>query len=230
VLPNAWDVASARAVAGAGFPVIATSSHAVAASLGYPDSDAMPAQTAFEAVARIAAGVDLPVTADIEAGYRLPAADLVDRLLDAGAVGCNLEDTDHHGPDVLVPIEGQVERLAAVREAADAAGVPIVINARVDVFLRRIGTPESQLAEGVRRGRAYLEAGADCVYPIGLTDPNTIERFVREVGAPVNAWLRPDGPSLDTLSRLGVARVSLAGGLFRRAMAEVERALDELKS
>jgi 2-methylisocitrate lyase-like PEP mutase family enzyme len=219
-----------RAVAGAGFPVIATSSHAVAASLGFPDGDVMPAGAAFDAIARIAASVDLPVTADLEAGYGLAAADLVGRLLDAGAVGCNLEDTDHHGADVLISIERQTERLLAVRQASDAAGVPVVINARIEVFLRRAGTPESQLSEAVRRGKAYLVAGADCLYPIGLIDPNGIELFAREVGPPVNIWLRPDGPSRETLARLGVARISLAAGLFRRAMAEVERALDDLKT
>src|SRR5437764_15300934 len=117
LLPNVWDVASAQAVARAGFPVIATSSHAVAASLGFPDSDVMPADAAFDAVARIASSVHLPVTADLDAGYGLPAADFVQRLLDAGAVGCNLEDTDHHGADVLVPVETQVERLQGVRRA-----------------------------------------------------------------------------------------------------------------
>ena len=230
LLPNVWDVASAHAVAGAGFPVIATSSHAVAASLGYPDNDSMPVEEAFGAIARISRTIDVPMTADLEAGYRLPAPELVRRLLDAGAVGCNLEDTDHHGPGVLAPIATQVERLRAVREAGRAAGVPIVINARIDVFLREAGEPESRLPEAIRRGQAYASAGADCLYPIGLGDPAAIETFMREVGAPVNIWLRPGGPSRATLAGLGVARISLAGGLFRRSMAEIERALDELRA
>lgn len=230
LLPNVWDVASARAVAEAGFPVIATSSHAVAASLGFPDSDSIPAEAAFAAIARVAASVELPLTADLEAGYQLPAAELVERLLAAGAVGCNLEDTDHHGPNVLVPMERQAERLRAVREASAAAGVPVVINARIDVFLREPGDPESRLPEALRRGKAYLAAGADCLYPIGLTDHRAIETFVREVGAPVNIWLRPDGPSRDELARMGVARISLAAGLFRLAMAEVQRALADLRT
>ncbi|MDQ2743947.1 MAG: isocitrate lyase/phosphoenolpyruvate mutase family protein [Chloroflexota bacterium] len=230
LLPNIWDVASAHAVAAAGFPVIATSSHAVAASLGFPDSDSMPAEAAFAVIARIAAGVDLPVTADLEAGYQLPASELVKRLLAAGAVGCNLEDSDHHGPNELVPMEKQAERLRAVREASAAAGVPVVINARIDVFLREPGDPESRLPEAVRRGKAYLATGADCLYPIGLTAPRAIETFVREVGAPVNIWLRPDGPSREELVQLGVARISLAAGLFRLAMAEVQRALEALKT
>jgi 2-methylisocitrate lyase-like PEP mutase family enzyme len=229
LLPNVWDVASARAVAEAGFPVIATSSYAVAASLGVPDTDAMPADLAFNTVRRIAAAVELPVTADLEGGYELPASEFVERLLDAGAVGCNLEDTDHHGPEMLVPLERQAERLQAVRQASEAAGVPVVINARIDVFLREVGEPSSRLAEGIRRGQAYLAAGADCLYPIGLSDPAAIETFIQEVGAPVNIWWRPDGPSLQTLAGLGVARISLAAGLFRRSMAAIRQALDELR-
>lgn len=229
LLPNAWDAASARAVAEAGFPVIATSSFAVAASLGFPDADSMPADVAFATIARIASGVDLPVTADIEAGYERSADDLVARLLAAGAVGCNLEDTDHHGSNVLVPVEQQVVRLQSVREAGRAAGVPIVINARVDVFMRRSDDPQSLLPEALERGRAYLEAGADCLYPIGLTDASTIEAFVQGVSAPVNIWLRPDGPSRQTLAVMGVARISLAAGLFRAAMAEITRVLETLR-
>jgi len=228
LLPNVWDAATARAVADAGFPVIATSSLAVAASLGFPDDDSMPPDAAFSVVSRVAAAVDLPVTADLEAGYQLPPTEFVERMLAAGAVGCNLEDTDHHGPDVLVPVERQAERLHAVREASDAAGVPIVINARVDVFLHQFGDPESRLPEAIRRGKAYLAAGADCLYPIGLTDPETIAAFVQAVNAPVNIWLRPDGPSRETLARLGVARISLAAGLFRRSMAAVQDLLKDL--
>lgn len=228
LLPNVWDVASARAVAEAGFPIVATSSHAVAASLGHPDTDSMPVEEAFGAIARIARAVEVPVTADLEAGYRLPAPELVERLLGAGAVGCNLEDTDHHGADVLVPIERQADRLRAVRQASQEAGVPVVINARIDVFLREVGDPQSRLPQAIRRGQAFIAAGADCLYPIGLGDPAAIEVFVREVGAPVNIWLRPDGPSRQTLAELGVARISLAGGLFRRAMVEITHALHEL--
>jgi 2-methylisocitrate lyase-like PEP mutase family enzyme len=229
ILPNVWDAASAGVVADAGFPVVATSSHAVAASLGYADTDSMPPEAAFAAVARIAAAADRPVTADIEAGYGLSPEDLVGRLLDAGAVGCNLEDSDHHGAGVLVPVDRQADWLRAVRDASETAGVPIVINARVDVFIREAGEPESRLPEAIRRGKAYLEAGADCVYPIGLTDRDAIAAFVREVAAPVNIWLRPDAPDRATLAELGVARISLAAGLFRRAMAEIRRALDGLR-
>ncbi|MGH2447135.1 MAG: isocitrate lyase/PEP mutase family protein [Chloroflexota bacterium] len=230
LLPNVWDVASAQAVAGEGFPVIATSSRAIAASLGFPDADVMPADTAFDAVRRIAGDVDLPVTADLEAGYQLPAADFVERLLQAGAVGCNLEDTDHHGSSMLAPIERQSDRLRAIRRATNDAGVRIVINARIDIFLHGSGDPQSHLAEAIERGKAYLSSGADCLYPIGLEDTSVIAEFVREVDAPVNIWLRPNGPSLEALAKLGVARVSLASGLFHVAMKEVQRQLRKLRA
>lgn len=131
---------------------------------------------------------------------------------------------------MLVPIENHAERLRAAREASEQAGVPVVINARIDVFLRTEGNIDSQLSEAIRRGKAYLTAGADCLYPIGLIDPAAIETFVREVGAPVNIWLRPDSPSRETLARQDVARISPAAGLFRRAMAEVWRAIDALQT
>jgi 2-methylisocitrate lyase-like PEP mutase family enzyme len=130
VLPNAWDVASARLVVKAGFPVVATSSGAIAATLGHQDDDSMPIGEAFGVVARIARNVPVPVTADLEAGYGVPPAELVNRLLDAGAVGCNLEDTDHHGGGGLIDADAHVERLGAIRQAANDAGVDIVLNAR----------------------------------------------------------------------------------------------------
>jgi 2-methylisocitrate lyase-like PEP mutase family enzyme len=220
VLPNAWDAASARLVADAGFPVVATSSAAVAASLGHPDGEAMPADDAFAAVARIAAAVEVPVTADIEAGYSLDPTELVDRLLAADAVGCNLEDTDHHGPGDLVEADRNAERLGAVREAADAAGVHVVVNARVDVF--RFGPPSAdRLDDAIGRARLYLEAGADCVYPIRLSDAAAIRAFVEAIGAPVNVMAAPDAPPLARLRELGVRRVSYASGLHRSASAAV---------
>ena len=228
MLPNAWDVASARAVEAAGFPVVATSSYAVADSLGLADDDSMPVAMAFSAIGRVATAVSVPVTADIEAGYQLSAVELVAALLGAGAVGCNIEDGDHHGSGVLVPMERQAEHLRAIRDASEAAGVSIVINARVDAFIREAGEPGSRLEEAIRRGKAYLAAGADCVYPIALRDEESIRTFVQEVGGPVNIWLRPDGPSRQALAELGVARISLATGLFRRSLTEIERALKEL--
>jgi 2-methylisocitrate lyase-like PEP mutase family enzyme len=227
VLANAWDVPSARTIEAAGFPAVATSSHAVADLHGAPDADVLGADTAFAAVAAIARAVAVPVTADIEAGYGLDPDALVARLLQAGAVGCNLEDTDHHGADgtALVPVERQAARIAAVKEAGRREGVDIVVNARTDAFVLRL---DDAVAESVERGRAYLAAGADCCYPIGAAAEDDLRTLVRGIGGPVNVLLRRGVPDLDVLRSLGVARASVGSGLFRiaqRALAEAAAAL-----
>ncbi|HEY0814828.1 MAG TPA: isocitrate lyase/phosphoenolpyruvate mutase family protein [Pseudonocardia sp.] len=228
VLPNAWDAASATVVAEAGFPAVATASAAISAMLGYPDGEGAPWQEMFAAAGRIARVVSVPVTVDAEAGYGLPPKELVGRLLETGAVGCNLEDTDHRAGGLTEPGR-QAERLAAVRGAADEAGVPIVVNARIDVFLPPSGVPAAErLAEAVRRGRRYLEAGADCVYPIGVGDERDIATLVAELPGPVNANTRPGGPDLDRLRELGVARVSYGPRFYREALANLKTAIGEL--
>jgi 2-methylisocitrate lyase-like PEP mutase family enzyme len=214
LLPNAWDVWSARAVAAAGVGAIATTSAGVAESLGYRDGEAMPAEVAFGAVARVASAVEVPVTADLEAGYGLAPEPFVAALFEAGAVGCNLEDTDH-GAGGRVPLKRQAERIAAVVEAAASRGVRIVINARVDCFLDGSRSPE-RLEEAISRGRAYLEAGADCVYPILAAEPEDLGALVRELGV-INAISFPGGPSIARLRELGVARISLGPFLAREA-------------
>lgn len=212
VLANAWDVVSARLVEGAGFPVVATSSGAIAATLGYHDNDSMPPDEAFGAIARIVRGVSVPVTADIEAGYELSPKELVERLLNAGAVGCNLEDTDHHSGADLVDADTNADRLRAMRRAAAEAGVDVVLNARVDV-LRLAGDQRELFEEGVRRARLYLQAGADCVFPIRLSDEELIREFVERVDGPVNV-VAAGAPPLARLAQLGVARISYAGSLM----------------
>ncbi len=219
VLANIWDVASARLTEAAGFAAVATSSGAVAESLGHADHEGAPAEEMFAATGRIAAAVSVPVTMDAESGYRLPAETLVERLLAVGAVGCNLEDTDHRTGG-LVEVDEQAAWLARVRAAATAAGVGLVLNARIDVFLqaRAAGDEPDEAAllpAALRRARAYLAAGADCVFPILLNRPDTIERFVTGVGQrPVNITLR-ESTSPAELGALGVARVSLGTGLWR---------------
>ncbi|RIV32688.1 isocitrate lyase/PEP mutase family protein [Micromonospora radicis] len=224
VLPNAWDAGSARAVVAAGFAAVATGSAAVAESLGYADGEDTPVEEMFAAVARISRAVDVPVTADLERGYRLPPAELVRRLLDAGAVGLNLEDSAP-GVGTLVSPQAQVELLAGVRAAADAAGVPIVVNARVDVFLRAGGDPAGRLDAAIERARAYLAAGADCVYPIMLADPAELRTFVAAVDAPVNVLAHPAAPTPPELAALGVARVSYGPGLYAATQAHTARLL-----
>ena len=234
VLANVWDAASARLVEAAGFPVVATSSAAVAESLGYADHQGAPVDEMLAAAGRIARAVSVPLTVDAEAGYGLAAGELVDRLLAAGAVGCNLEDSDHTAGTGLVDLGRQAEWLAAVRAAADRSAVPLVINARVDVVIaaRASGSPvdEPALAEAIiDRSRAYLAAGADCVYPITLRDPDVIRQVVAALApAAVNILSPLDGVS--ALAELGVARTSTATGLWRMAKAALAEQLAVLKS
>ena len=210
VLRNAWDAASARALAD-GAPALATTSVGVAQALGYDDGGHLPAEEAFAALARIVAAVDVPVTADCEAGYGLAPAAFVDGLLGAGAVGCNLEDTDHATRGLRDATE-QAAYLAAVKEAGRERGVDLVLNARVDVHVRG-GT----LEDGLARARAYREAGADCVYPIFCHDEEGIKAYVEAV-AVVNVHVHPSAPDLARLAELGVARASFGGTLFRAAL------------
>jgi 2-methylisocitrate lyase-like PEP mutase family enzyme len=228
VLPNAWDVAGARLVVKAGFPVVATSSGAISATLGHEDNDSMPLDEAFGMIARIARSVPVPVTADVEAGYRLSPQDLVDRLRIAGAVGCNLEDTDHHGGAGLVDAGEHAERPRAVRQAATEAGVDIVLNARIDV-LRLAGDRRELFEEAVRRARVYLQAGADCVFPIRLADDELIGEFVRRVEGPVNVVGAGAAP-LAQLAQLGVRRVSFAGFLKNQLYRAHETKLSEIEA
>ena len=212
LLVNAWDPPSARRLAHDGYPAIATTSAGVAEALGYEDGNVTPPDEMLAAVGRIAAVVDVPVTADLEAGYGLRPRELVEGLLRAGAVGLNFEDTDHAGGG-MVDAESQAERLAAIKEAGRAAGVDVVLNARVDVFLH-----DAEVDEAVRRGRLYADAGADCVYPIGVKGRDAIRRLVEEIGAPLNILAVPGGLSLAELGELGVARVSFGSGLMHIAM------------
>jgi 2-methylisocitrate lyase-like PEP mutase family enzyme len=208
VLPNAWDAASARAFAALGYPALATTSGGVAEALGYADGEATPPGEMLAAVGRIARAVEVPVSADLEAGYGLAAPELVAGVREAGAAGLNLEDTDPRSR-ALVDVDAQVERLGAVR----AAGPELVLNARVDVFLR--GAP---FEEAVARGRAYLAAGADCVYPIGLEDLDALGALVAAVDGPVNVHVRPGWMPLAELAGLGVRRVSFGTSLCEAAL------------
>ncbi|ANN17957.1 carboxyvinyl-carboxyphosphonate phosphorylmutase [Amycolatopsis orientalis] len=227
VLPNVWDAASAEVVAEAGFPAVATASAAVSAMLGYPDGEGAPWQEMFAAAGRVARAVSVPVTVDAEAGYGLAPREFVDRLLETGAVGCNLEDTDH-ATGGLVDAGEHAQRLADIRSAASDAGVPIVVNARVDTFLGDRGIPEAdRLAEAVRRGRLYREAGADCVYPIGVRRRDDLAALVTELGCPVNGNV---GEELDlaALRELGVARVSYGPRFYRAALEGFKTAIKNL--
>jgi 2-methylisocitrate lyase-like PEP mutase family enzyme len=234
LLPNAWDVVTARAVVAAGFPVVATTSGGVAATLGYEDHEGAPGGEMLAAAARIARGVEVPVTVDAEAGYAMQPADLVAALQAAGAAGCNLEDTDHTAGSLRDPDE-HAAWLRAVCQAASADGYPLVINARVDVFLGPFlagagpGTQEELVPEALRRAQAYLEAGVDCVFPIALWEAGALRRFMSEVGGPTNVVRLPQAPSLAELAAMGVARVSWGVLLYREAMARFEEQLASLQ-
>jgi 2-methylisocitrate lyase-like PEP mutase family enzyme len=230
LLPNAWDVGSAREVEAAGFPVVATTSAAVAVVLGFADHEQTPVDEMLKAVERIARAVELPVTADLEAGYGVPPAEFARRVVATGAVGLNLEDSDHRGEQPLRDAERQADWLRTFKSAAQQAGVDLVLNARIDVHIRQVGAPEGRLEEALRRARLYVQAGADCVYPIGVCDEPTVAAFVQGVSAPVNILLRSGCPSLARLKELGVRRVSLAAFLYRASMQHVRLMLDQLRS
>lgn len=230
ILPNAWDVSSAQAVVSAGFPVVATTSGGVAAALGYGDHELAPAAEMFAAATRIARSVDVPVTVDAEAGYGLSPEDLIDAFLDAGVAGCNLEDTDHK-TGALADLRAHSSWLAAVRETARSRDYALVINARVDVFFpqRLAGSSAAaMLEEGVHRAGAYIDAGADCVYPILLSDRQVIADFTKAVKNPVNILALPSAPSVAQLADMGVARISYGSMLHRESMEHLSTVLAQM--
>jgi 2-methylisocitrate lyase-like PEP mutase family enzyme len=234
LLPNAWDVATARAVVAAGFPVVATTSGGVAATLGYADHEGAPGDEMLAAAARIARGVEVPVTVDAEAGYGMEPAELVAALRSVGAAGCNLEDSDYAAGRLRDP-DRHAEWLGAVRQAASEDGYPLVINARVDVFLGPFlagagpGTQDELVPEALRRANSYLEAGVDCVFPIILWEADALRRFTSEVRGPVNVVRLPQAPSLVELAELGVARVSWGILLHGAAMGRFQEQLASLR-
>ncbi|HVC40664.1 MAG TPA: isocitrate lyase/phosphoenolpyruvate mutase family protein [Candidatus Saccharimonadales bacterium] len=228
VLPNAWDAASARAVVAAGFPVVATTSGGVAATLGYADGQDAPPDQMFAAATRIARSVDTPVTIDSEAGYGLAPEVLVERLLDAGAAGCNLEDSDHAAGG-LIDAQRHAEWLAAVRRAALGRGFGLVINARIDVFIGQdVQNVPDLLHDVISRARAYIDAGVDCVFPIVLSDVDVIRALLDAIQFPVNIFGVPPAPSYSTLKKMGVARISYGSSLHRQSMRELATNLGQL--
>jgi 2-methylisocitrate lyase-like PEP mutase family enzyme len=217
LLPNAWDCASARIFEQAGFPAIATTSAGLANSLGYPDGQCIPREEMLAAVKRIAACVDVPVTADLEAGYE-DMAKTTAGLVDSGAVGLNLEDLDYGGTKGLLEIGKQVQKIAAVRRIGDELGVKLVINARTDAYLAQIGDAESRFGSTCDRSRAYIEAGADCVFIPGVRDEEVIGRLVQALKFPINILAGAGTPPVHRLKELGVARVSVGSGIMRATM------------
>jgi 2-methylisocitrate lyase-like PEP mutase family enzyme len=236
VLPNAWDVASALLLCRQGFPAIATTSAGIAFSRGYVDGERISREEAMEALRAMVAHVDVPVSADMEAGYgRDPAvvAETVRQAIGAGVVGGNLEDSskgdekDRGRP--LFDLDFAVERCRAAREAADSCGIPFVLNARVDCYLC-LGNGPQVAAAAIRRGNAYIEAGATCVFIPGVTSAEEIGLLAKEIAAPLNVLAAPGIPTVQELAGLGVARLTLGSSLARAAYSEAIRVARELRT
>jgi 2-methylisocitrate lyase-like PEP mutase family enzyme len=233
ILPNAWDVASARIFEDAGFPAIATTSAGIAFSLGYPDGQRIPREEMMARIGRIARAVEVPVTADIEAGYGPSpedAARATRELIQAGVVGMNLEDGSGNPDRPLIDLQLAIEKVRAARQAAVERRAQIWINARTDVYLRLGGDPDANYLEALRRLVAFREAAADSVFAPGLKDADRIGRLVKAVECPVNILAVPGTLSIPELEKLGVRRVSLGSGPMRATLSLLRRVAAELKT
>jgi 2-methylisocitrate lyase-like PEP mutase family enzyme len=235
LLPNAWDAVSARLFEESGFRAVATTSGGLAWALGYPDGEGAPWAEVVAATRRIVRVVNVPVSADIEAGFGVTPADVfsnVREMIAAGVVGINIEDSDLRAKGMLRPIGDSVERIRAARRAANESGVPIVLNARTDVFHHNIGEAKDRPAEALARARAYLEAGADCIFLFGRPELEVVAELAKSIKAPVNIVGRAGMSRMAELERLGIARVSTASGPSMAALSTVRnvaRALYETR-
>jgi 2-methylisocitrate lyase-like PEP mutase family enzyme len=230
VVVNAWDVASARITEAAGVAAIATTSAGMAWNLGAADGDQLPRTLALDAIARIVAAVDLPVTVDIESGYApgsYGVGDTIRRVITAGAVGVNLEDGLYIGDSPLRDVPEQAKRIMSARKAADGAGIPLFINARVDTFLRDAGDSSERLVDTLARARAYLDAGADGIFVPGVIDIAIIAALTASIAAPVNIMVGPGSPTVEQLAAHGAARISLGASVACAAYGLIERAARE---
>src|SRR5229473_45558 len=221
---------SARVFEDAGFPAVATSSAGMLVSLGYPDGEVINRQEFVSAVGRIARVLSVPLSADIVAGFGKTTKEVVatvKAILKAGGIVINIEDFAH-ATKKLFPIERQIENVKAIRRLGDTVGVPVVINARTDALRFGIGNEEAKFEEAVRRAIAYRDAGADCIYPMGLTEAASIRSFVKEIDFPINVMVRKGLPPINELKRLGVARVSFGPSASYAAMGLLKRAAKEV--
>ncbi len=232
VLPNIWDPGGARMLEHLGYPAVATASAAVAYSLGYDDGQQLTLDAMLDAVGRVASSVDVPVTADMEWGYAEQPEDVAETMrevLRAGAVGINLEDSSR-GRETLFDIGFQCARIRAVREMAREEGVPLVINARTDVFFPKVsGTADEKFDQAVLRAKAYLEAGGDCFYPIMLGDLATLRKLFQAIQAPINVLAPTARATLLELEAAGIARVSLGPALMWASLTVMQKIAVELR-
>ena len=233
VLPNAWDAASARIFGQSGFGAIATTSAGIAFTLGYPDGQRIPREEMLQRVALIARSVSVPVTADVESGYGPSpedAAQTAIAVIEAGAVGMNFEDATDNAAKPLAELSLQLEKIRAVIEAGQKAGVPLVLNARTDVYLAQVGSPESRYDETIKRLSAYRDTGADCLFVPGIREKEIIARLIRDLQFPLNILVGPGSPSIPELQALGVARASVGSSAMRAALGMAQRIAEELKA
>lgn len=235
LLPNAWDAASARIFEEAGFSAIGTTSAGIAYAEGYQDAEQIDRNTMVRAIAKIVKAVSVPVTADIEGGYGPRPADVaqtVGDVLDAGAVGINLEDTAHYGgPAALLGLDEQCERIGAARDAASRRGVPLVINARTDTFLLNLGaTVDERMAITVDRGARYLAAGADLLFVPLLVDPSIVKRIVSQLRGSISLMALPGAPAAEELFAAGAARISIGQMAMLATLGLLKRIGEELRT
>lgn len=218
VLPTVWDAWSARLAVDAGFAALTVGSHPVADSIGRADNEGMTFDELLTRVAQITEAVDVPVSVDIESGYAQPAQRLIEGLLSAGAIGLNIEDTVHSEGGRIRESAEHAELVGALRSAADAAGVHVVVNARTDLFLRKHGDESDRTDRAIARLKEAAEAGADVLYPVGRHDDDTMRRLTSELPLPVNAIGIPDSDDPASFGPLGVARISF-GPFLQAALA-----------
>jgi 2-methylisocitrate lyase-like PEP mutase family enzyme len=235
VLANSWDVGSSRLIEACGYRAVGTTSMGIAASLGYPDGQVMHLSEMLPVVSGIVNAVRAPVTADMEAGYGDDTDDVVasvKKMIDTGIVGINIEDSVSLSPVLIDELEFS-ERIAAIRGLSDELGLHLVINARTDAFYTSSGSTHEKLAESIRRGNKYSDAGADCVFVQPVWEREIISTLVKEINAPINILANPGigggmPPSVSELQELGVARLSLGSGLMKATLALMKKVADEL--
>ncbi len=231
ILPNVWSPIGARLLEAKGYPAVATASAAISSSLGYMDGERLQRSTMIDMIGRIAGSVDVPVTADIEAGYGDSLdelAETIELLLDSGAVGINLEDSLEEGGE-LRAVDQQCSRIAHARQVADRRGIPLVINARTDSFVSGPFADNAERIEDcVERAQAYAEAGADCVYPMGPGDLDTLRHLRERIEAPLNVLVTEGAVSLTQMQEIGINRASLGPFVFRSCLARFEQVVVDL--
>lgn len=232
VLPNAWDAITARIFMEAGFPAIGTTSAGIAVALGYPDGQQVPLDEMVQAVQRIVRVADVPVTADIESGYGKTSSEIVrnvERFLEVGVVGINIEDTTSFGDATFVSIDEQADIIRGIRALAESHEIPLLINARTDVLGCSGRSRDELLEETILRAQVYQQAGADCIYVFGQHDRDTIQQLVESIEGPLNVLIGPSTPSIKELQEMGVARASIGPGAVKAALQVVKEIAEELR-